>query len=417
MLAKTIKRHIINVIDDFNAMRIITSKSWSQFIKYLLLPRPSELYKTLFTVSGYACACFCLHASFRVSVLLCLLFLFEFLAYGARYQINDILGIAEDHQVGRTRIFAQDEAHPWIKIIASILVAVLRLEIAILGAFLIGGQIMQRFFLSYILLLLSTILYEGLKTIRNRAGAWSAEKPVSFGLGALDYSVYAAVGTGYPLRFLSGLWVGYPTFGWNDFTTSLVCFLSSLWLLGVFASLLSWASSISSFAENQKDIQPAYLKQYYWRIHHFLKLRNTSQACCGKGKERLLRRQASYRIEMKSPWNQFYIAAVLCSFLAVAFCNCLNSGTMLLALAAAGLALGNILTGNMGLPVMVLVQYLFLLTALLKTRDPWQCIFLINMAAIGGIYAFLRYEPFIGEDALSRMKGTKQNGKASKKRK
>ena len=127
--------------------------------------------------------------------------------------------------------------------------------------------------------------------------------------------------------------------------------------------------------------------------------------------------QQVYRIEMKSPWNQFYIAAVLCAFLAVAFCNCLNSGTMLLALAAAGLALGNILTGNMGLPVMVLVQYLFLWTALLKTRDPWQCIFLINMAAIGGIYAFLRYEPFIGEDALSRMKGTKQNGKASKKRK
>ena len=394
MLAKTIKRHIINVIDDFNAMRIITSKSWSQFIKYLLLPRPSEWYKTLFTVSGYACACFCLHASFRVSVLLCLLFLFEFLAYGARYQINDILGIAEDHQIGRTRIFAQDEVHPRKKIIISILVAVMKLEIAILGAFLLGCQIMRRFFLSYILLLFSTILYEALKSLRNRAGARTAEKTVSFGLGALDYSVYAAVGTGYPLRFLTGLWVGYPSFCRNDFTTSLIWFLLSLWLLGVFASLLSWASSISSFAEDQKAVQPAYVKQYYWRIHHFLKLRNTGQARGGKGKERLLPRQVSFSIEIKSPWNQFYIAAVLCSFLAVAYCNCLDSGTMLSALVAAGLALGNILTGNLGLPVMVLAQYLFLLPALLKTRDPWHCIFLINMAAIGGIYAFLRYEPF-----------------------
>ena len=369
----------------------------SQFVKYLLIPRPLEWYKILFTVAGYTCACLCMHSTFRASALVELLFLFEFLAYGARYQFNDLLGIAEDLQIGRTRIFSEEEPYTQgkIKVKVSAFVTIIKCGIAILGAFLINGQKMNRLLLSYALLLVSTILYETIKFIRNRAedGTHSIKKCRGFSLGVLDYSVYNALGSGYPLRFLTGLWLGYPSFGLKDLTPSLIWFLASLWFLGVFASLLSWACSITSFVMNQNDVRPMYLKQYYFRLHSFLKLRNKGEPCRGKGKNHLLRGQSGFSIEIQSPWNQFYIASTICAFLAVRHCGCSDFRDMILILVAVGLALGSILTGDLTMLIIVLIQYLFLLMLLLKACDPWFCFLLINLGVIAGTYAFIRYEP------------------------
>ena len=83
----------------------------------------------------------------------------------------------------------------------------------------------------------------------------------------------------------------------------------------------------------------------------------------------------------------------LCAFLAVRHCGCSDFRDMILILVAVGLALGNILTGDLTMLIIVLIQYLFLFILLLKACDPWPCFLLINLGVIAGTYAFIRYEP------------------------
>lgn len=250
-----------------------------RFLRYLIYPKSSDLQKPLLIIIGYIGGIMlsgqglapenCFH-------LVVALIVFDVLAYQARYQINDIRGIKEDHG----RLMPEGEIKPeYIKI--SLLVAAGRAALAILFVVIGPSAVRLPLTVCLVFLTVSTIVYE---VAREKQSTWG---------------IYIFVGPGYPLRIFLGLWIAYPAFlkyegvsGWQFLLLG-----GALWAYGSFSSLLSWARQVSEkmeakrtecsqfpvsykkkhFMAIQSQIMERYLRSESRRIEHVYPLREQGQ--------------------------------------------------------------------------------------------------------------------------------------------
>lgn len=228
--------------------------------KYYLYPKMQDLQKPFLVVIGFIFANTYYHVPLEkvaVSSLLFTLFVFEFLIYQARYQINDIRGIREDKEAGHTnRLLSGDEENVGRRVKFSFGIAVIKIFIAIILTVMFGNDTRGILFICFGIVLVSSISYELAKAYKKK------------------WLVFILVGIGYPLRFLVGFLTAVPE-SWKDiFCIEGTCFLIAMLAYGAFASLLVWCLEITKrmikFKEEKGEFPKQYEKAHYLYLQNFL---------------------------------------------------------------------------------------------------------------------------------------------------
>lgn len=269
-----------------------TAMETRKMVRYFIYPKMSDLQKPLLIVLGFVGG-ICLSGFEVLSFELCFhllyaMFVFDFLAYQARYFINDIRGIND----GNDRLHHEDKQKEKRNIQVALIDSFVRIIAAIILTITAPKTVRIYLVIALVLLVFSTISYEW---------ARSTKKIIL---------VYFLVGMGYPLRFFLGLII-VPIM---HVPILVLCYLSlgvALWAYGSCASILSWANEVTKKTNNMWNIEkPDYTKEHFKDLHTKLAKRFNSDEK-NKGSEYTpLKKQG----KLADPWNVAYMT-MLCGFL------------------------------------------------------------------------------------------------------
>lgn len=263
---------------------------------YLIYPKTKDLQKPLLIILGFIYGCFYSNVYLEriyIQRLFLVLFIFDVLAYQARYQINDLRGIKEDEEAGCTnRLMGKGVSDQSRAIKISFTVALLKIVASILITLLWGGEVRFVLLVCLVLLAVCTLIYEGARAKEK------AEK-----------CIFCFVGSGYALRFFVGFFSVVPfTSMMQSVTQDLpILFLGlALWTYGSFAAILPWTNEVIARIQNiNNPFPPSYRKKHYQAIHEIIGDRYR--------KEMPLREKGS----LKDPWNAYMLACMVFLFLFV----------------------------------------------------------------------------------------------------
>lgn len=277
-------------------------KSFRRLLLYFIYPKIQDPQKPLLIILGFIYGTILMNYSLDFIYILRLIFIiivFDFLAYQARYQINDIRGLKEDKEAGcKNRLLSNDINNPEHIIKLSLIIAFTKIVICIFMTIFLGQEIKKILLTCLGILFISTLLYE---FVRAKKITWL---------------VFVLVGAGYPLRF----YVGLLSIQNVDFNIETIFFILALWSYGSFSSILSWANEVTDRMQKAQavtNIFPiSYQKKHFTDIQKILI--NRYHLCKDRsinGKVMPLREKGSIR----DPWN---LSLVLClSFLLFIACR------------------------------------------------------------------------------------------------
>lgn len=267
-----------------------------QRLRYLFYPKIQDMQKPLLIVIGFAYGSFYLNIAFSLMYLLRLLFvlfIFDFLAYQARYQINDIRGIKEDEEAGsKNRLPLGDD--PKHEIEMSFTIALLKIILCIVITVLWGGGVRNILLVSLLLLFITTIIYEFFRTKE-----W-------------EKCIFYAVGTGYPLRFFVGFFSVVPFGTAITDWISIICLCIALYAYGIFSSILSWVDEIAKRIQNNKDFLTSYQKKHFEYLQTLIKDRYIKAKAHPVMDSVLPLREKG---RLCDPWNMALLFSLLCLFI------------------------------------------------------------------------------------------------------
>lgn len=266
------------------------SSSFKHVLLYLIYPKKQDLQKPFLIVMGFIYCTLWKEIDIQLIHILKLalcVFVFDFLAYQARYQINDIRGIDEDKEVGRNdRLLCEGIKNTGHVIRISLFIAILKLLLALLITILYAGTLKNVLLASLGILFVSTIIYEFAKDRK------------------LTWLVFLSVGMGYPLRFFIGF---FPLISIDKsilLSSQTICFILALWSYGSLASILSWTNEVTAQMQklkNTKNTFPTtYKKKHFQDIQEILMERfQIAQEHMINGKILPLRQKC----RLQDPWN------------------------------------------------------------------------------------------------------------------
>lgn len=280
-------------------------------ILYLFYPKIKDLQKpglivlSYFVVLFLGKACMGITWEWRSQVhnLVIFLFIFDFLAYQARYQINDIRGMKEDKEaLAVNRLVANETGNESVLIKLSFSVALIKIVTAVVVTCTLDRMYRIPLLCCLFCLLLFTVLYE---TARAKSSAkW----------------VYLFVGTGYPLRVMVGVLAAYPEIWKNVICTNNVnmplyagiVLLMAFWAYGTCAGILPWVDEVSSRMQKGWESTENQFPQFYEK-KHFMEIQKKIQnryinAKENKVGERVLPMRE--KGEISDVWNVSYLIAM-----------------------------------------------------------------------------------------------------------
>ena len=356
-----------------------TDNRFMEVILYFLYPKLKDIQKPLLIVIGYLTGIFLLNGVFTVqlfvdnlySLLICLL-VFDFLAYQARYQYNDICGISEDLAVGAegrlpVKILGAKRA-----IITSFIIIIFKIIIAFFIAFKFGGEIGNELIKGIGILFFITFIYECFRRKKANSG------------------IFFAVSLGYPLRIIVGLLASWPgVFEKNIVDTGMLICSDKLVVLGIlllaycffgeFSATLPWAHE----AIKQNKETHSLRKEHYKFILE--KLANRTS------KPTPLREKGS----LTDIWNLSFVLSIsLLSFMACIFypldmkVYIFEILTIGLSIAVCKLSHKHILTSSFFLIVLSVVKFVILLK---YSYFNIYILIYLNQIFFTSVYLFIRY--------------------------
>lgn len=307
-----------------------TNTSPSRMLSYLIYPKRQDVQKPLLICLGFIYGFLFMNRTLKPMYLKNLIigileptgwqkllfawFVFDFLAYQARYQINDIRGIAEDKEAGKTNrlpIDACKTSKDAIKISWGL--AVIKIIASVTIAIVWGGEIRLNLMIDLGLLLISTILYEIARAM-GKTGA-----------------IFFWVGAGYPLRFFVGFFLVVPLKSiMSSWLTAFIIALIAvaLWAYGSLSAILPWTDEViqrmkaakeadrNNKGKRKKSFPPSYRKKHFGDLQkHIMKKYMIETSCCSTGKSSKvlpLREMGS----LSDPWNLAMLICMLCLFIA-----------------------------------------------------------------------------------------------------
>ena len=217
-----------------------SSGNGRSLVSYLIFPRPEDWSKWLITPGVFLATAWSLGDFSQWPQFLLLWLVLEYLIYEARYQWNDIRGIADDRSHTESQARGRLPLGPVGRpdktrraVLVSMGVALLRLVLALLAGWAAGLE-------GPVLALLATvfaiaIVYEALRAVRPRSAATDVS-PVILG-------IWLVVGLGYGVRAGLGFALGgFRVADWR-FIVGISCFMA----FGVMFVLLNWVLEATAF--------------------------------------------------------------------------------------------------------------------------------------------------------------------------
>lgn len=282
------------------------SKSFKHTLLYLIYPKKQDWQKPIFIILGFMYGIILRDVTINPMYIWRLMFIlvtFDFLAYQARYQINDIRGLKEDKEAGHNnRLLSNDINNPGHAIKLSFIVAFIKIITCIVITIFWGGVIRKTLLRSLIILFASTILYETARTKKK------------------TYLIFILVGVGYPLRFLVGFFSVVSLESVMN-STQMACFVLALWAYGSFSSILAWTNEvIERMQKNKKNcyIFPvSYEKKHFEYIQRLIRDRYIlGESHPINGRIMPLREKG----RLRDPWNLTMVLCAAC----LLFLTCLG---------------------------------------------------------------------------------------------
>ena len=275
---------------------------YRKLIKYLIYPKLQDLQKPLIIVLGFVLFSFYSnnYTLNGLTNLFLSMFIFDFLAYQARYQINDIRGIQEDIQMvnlNRLPLPSKDnnlKTKDVIKI--SLFVAFIKFFLAIVIVFFLKKKLRKTLFISIILLLFSTLLYEFFKAQKINY----TQNNKMFKL--ISHLTIYFVGAGYPLRLFLGINVASINCDKPLSIINNISLISSMWFYGVSSSLLVWITEIYQKGKSSAD---KFKKTHYKLLYTILYKNNYLSSSITSNA--FLRKKGHF-FEI---WNFYYILSII----------------------------------------------------------------------------------------------------------
>ncbi|MGP7999883.1 MAG: hypothetical protein ACLPKI_21600 [Streptosporangiaceae bacterium] len=205
-------------------------------ISYLVFPRPEDWIKWLIAPGVFLAVAWSFDSLSRWRIFIELWLILEYLIYGARYQWNDIRGIAEDslHSESKARgRLPTPVGHARRNVLISLAVAVARLMIALILAQVLG-------LLRPVLILIAAVfsiavVYEGLRSLRP---SHTLTRPT-----ISVVTIWCAVGLGYGVRSGLGLIAGGLSLMSSLAWIGISCFVA----FGIMFVLLTWVLEATSY--------------------------------------------------------------------------------------------------------------------------------------------------------------------------
>ena len=276
------------------------AKSFKRILIYLIYPKIQDLQKPALIVLGFIYGVILKGVSLGSFFnLLFVMFVFDFLAYQARYQINDIRGIEEDKEAGcQNRLLTDDVNNPGHVIKISFIVAIIKMSTAITMATFGGGEVKRVLIASLGILLISTILYE---IVRKKKITWL---------------VFITVGIGYPLRFSVGFFTMVP-FEWRILLNGqMICFVLAFWAYGSFSSILSWTNEVAGrmqrFKGDNNKFPESYTKKHFMDIQNIIEERYIYAEKHPINEKVMPMRE---KCRLQDPWNIAFLLNLIFLFL------------------------------------------------------------------------------------------------------
>lgn len=276
------------------------SKSFKHTLLYLIYPKKQDLQKPILIILGFVYGLIVKDAIIDPQYiwrLIFILLIFDFMAYQARYQINDIRGLREDKEAGCTnRLLLNDIDNPGHVIKISFMVALLKIIFCIIITLFWGGLVRTTLLVSLAILFVSTILYE---TAR-------AKRRINL--------VFILVGVGYPLRFFVGFF-SVVSLKLVIHSVPTVCFALALWAYGSFSSILAWTNEVikrmQEAKKNYNSFPISYEKKHFEHIQNLISERYILGENHPVNKKIMPLREKG---RLRDPWNLAMVLCMICLF-------------------------------------------------------------------------------------------------------
>lgn len=271
-------------------------RSFRKILSYLIYPKKQDFQKPFLIIIGFLYGMVFAGAKPDFTYcyrLLLVLFIFDFLAYQARYQINDIRGLKEDQEAGcKNRLLTDDINNPEHVIKISFLAALVKISASFVAAVFFCGEIKTMMLISLGILAASTIVYE-----------IARDKKIT-GL------IFISVGIGYPLRFFVGFF-SVMLKGELLLNPQIICFIFALGAYGSFSSILSWTNQVSERMQNIKgstgSFPLTYEKKHFKDIQEMIADRFVlAEGNPINGKIMPLREKC----KISDPWNMAFLVSL-----------------------------------------------------------------------------------------------------------
>lgn len=228
------------VDNENNKKKKIEIKEIVPVINYFIYPKKQDLQKTVLLLISFFMGIFLLQGNFNITLTkgqvhnLCILILVvDVLIYQARYQWNDIRGLAEDVAAGKTNRLPVHIMGEQNAVRTSTIILILKIAIAMIIIELWGGNISLPLLVCCGLIAISAIAYE---TVRSKKIVWA---------------IFVLVSVGYPLRLFAGMWAAWPQM-WKELQIrgilkphfAIVILLVAYGFFGLYSVVLSWTQEV-----------------------------------------------------------------------------------------------------------------------------------------------------------------------------
>ena len=346
-------------------------------ILYFIYPKIKDFYKPMLIVIGFFYGVIINKIGFESIEwrnLFLMLFMFDFLIYQARFQLNDIFELRDKKNIDPKKIFFNIGLTREKTIFISSFVIALRLILFLFVIFFVDKNIALNILLCVGLIIFFAVCYEIAR----------AKKSI--------FPVFFFVCFGYPLRFLAGFLAAFENNFLNiNFSFYLILVLIAYAFFGEFANILYWTKE--ALAQKEKNIELR--KKHY----EFL---------CNKAKGKLFLDGKGKIVDI---WNWNFILSIFFLSLAILLKSDFDILILFLEICFWVLIIFFVLSSKRKLSL--ITPFLFCIWFLKICFLDWTVIFFcLNQAMFICVYYFLRFSSEFGKNNFIMEKNRK--GKLSR---
>lgn len=260
-------------------------KNILRVVGYFLYPKAKDFQKQLLVIIGSITGIFFLNGKITIQNIynqiysvLFTVFVFDFLAYQARYQWNDVRGLKEDIEAQRKDRLPAEILGKKLAVIISISLVFIKYFLSFIIIRNFGGEMRIPLKTCVFAVIILSLIYESIRSHKKKIHEDQNKYKMLYSI-----EVFFAVSLGYPIRFLVGVWAIYPELWNSNIKISniliphyyIIILLFAYAFFGAFVAILPWTHEaiVQAKTKRIKKIHYQYLfdiieERYYKALEH-----------------------------------------------------------------------------------------------------------------------------------------------------